>query len=149
MTLRQCLTEVRGRDPVSSLTSYVYTTTSPSSNPSISFVTSLLTSTLLFEMWIEEENRTHKRTHSLSMAENTNILYVYPNLPLVMSILLKEKYLTNLYDSPIVKQRIELGMTPLAQTAACQNLPLAGRVSHFIKNWEIITQDPWVLNDTQ
>ena len=37
-------------------------------------------------------------------------------------------------------------MSPLAQTAACQNLPLAGRVSHFIKNWEIITQDSWVLN---
>ena len=37
-------------------------------------------------------------------------------------------------------------MSPLAQTAACQNLPLAGGVSHFIKNWEIISQDAWVLN---
>ena len=52
----------------------------------------------------------------------------------------------NIYHSLIIKQLIELGMSPLAQTAAFQNLPLAGRVSHFIKNWEIITQDPWVLN---
>ena len=37
-------------------------------------------------------------------------------------------------------------MSPLAPTAACQNLPLAGGVSHFIKNWEIISQDAWVLN---
>ena len=39
-----------------------------------------------------------------------------------------------------------MGISPLAQTAACQNLPLAGGVSHFIKNWEIISQDTWVLN---
>ena len=96
---------------------------------------------------MKKKRRTgHTRTHLFSMVENTNILYVYPNLPLVMSILLKVKYLTNLYHSPIVKQLIELDMTPLAQTAACQNLPLAGQVSHFIKNWEVITQDLWVLN---
>ena len=70
------------------------------------------------------------------MVESTNILYVYPNLPLVMSILLIKEYLTNLYLSPIVKQLIEFG-TPLTQTGACQNLPLAGQVSYFIKNWEL------------
>ena len=75
----------------------------------------------------------HTRTQLSSMVKNTSILYVYPNLPLVMSILLKEKYLTNLFHSLIIKQLIELGMSPLAQTAAGQNLPLAGRVSHFIK----------------
>ena len=37
-------------------------------------------------------------------------------------------------------------MSSLAQTAACQDLLLAGCVSHLIKKWEIITQDPWVLN---
>ena len=37
-------------------------------------------------------------------------------------------------------------MSSLPQTAACQDLLLAGWVFHLIKNWEIITQDPWVLN---
>lgn len=39
-----------------------------------------------------EDNRTHE--NSLSMVENTNILYVYPNLHLVMSI--------NLFFSPSI-----------------------------------------------
>ena len=96
---------------------------------------------------MKKKRRTgHSSTQLSSMVESTSILHVYPNLPLVMSILLKEKYLTNLSHSLIIKQLIELGMSPLARTAAFQNLPLAGRVSHFIKNWEIITQDPWVLN---
>ena len=59
------------------------------------------------------------------MVENTSILYVYPNLPNFMSILLNEKYLTNLYYSLIIKQLIELGISSLAQTAACQNLLLS------------------------
>ena len=37
-------------------------------------------------------------------------------------------------------------MSLLAQRAACQSLPLAGGVSHFIKNWEIISQEGWVPN---
>ena len=37
------------------------------------------------------------------------------------------------YRSLIIEQLIELGMSSLAQTAACQNLRLARWVSHFIK----------------
>ena len=51
------------------------------------------------------------------------------------------------YHSLIIKQLIELGMSSLAQTAACQNLLLARWVSHFIKELgNNYTQDPWVLN---
>ena len=33
----------------------------------------------------------------------------------------------------------------MATELARQNLPLAGRIKHFLPNWEKLTQDPWVL----
>ena len=37
----------------------------------------------------------------------------------------------------IVKQLHALGIQDIAQRVACQKLPLAGRISHFICNWEM------------
>ena len=67
----------------------------------------------------------------------------------MLSILSKEKFLKNIAASTIVKQLNVLGIQYIAHRNACQNLPLAGRISHFIYNWEVITKDAWVLNTVQ
>ena len=36
------------------------------------------------------------------------------------------------------------GIADLATQLAIQGLPLAGRVKHFLSNWQAITQDEWV-----
>ena len=69
------------------------------------------------------------------------IAHVYPSLPLVLPILSKEKFLKNIAASTIVKQLNVLEIQDIAHRNACQNLPLAGRISHFIYNWEVITKD--------
>ena len=33
--------------------------------------------------------------------------------------------------------------------AAHTDLPFAGRITHFLSNWEVITQDTWVLQTIQ
>ena len=69
------------------------------------------------------------------------IAHVFPSLPLVLPILSKEKFLKNIAESTIVKQLNVLEIQDIAHRNACQNLPLAGRISHFIYNWEVITKD--------
>ena len=48
--------------------------------------------------------------------------------------------------STIVNKLHVMGVQKIAQRAPCKNLPLAGRSSHFIHNWEVIMIDEWVLN---
>ena len=70
----------------------------------------------------EEENRTLK--YSIKQHSGKHQYSVCLSKPPPCNVnLTQEKYLTNLFDSLIIKQLIELGMSPLAQTAACQNLP--------------------------
>ena len=42
-----------------------------------------------------------------------------------------------------------MGIDPIATGLAEQNLPLAGRLQYFKRNWEKITQDQWVLQAIQ
>ena len=67
----------------------------------------------------------------------------------MLSILSKEKFFKNIAASTIVKQLNALRIQDIAHRNACQNLPLEGRISHFIYNWEVITKDAWVLNTVQ
>ena len=41
------------------------------------------------------------------------------------------------------------GVRNIAADAAARGLPLAGRVQHFLSNWQAITQDVWVLGAIQ
>ena len=74
------------------------------------------------------------------------IVYVFLSLPLVSSILVQECNLPHLYQSTIVKQLLGMGVKDIAPSLAHKQLPLAGRIAHFIRNWEAVTQDAWVLN---
>ena len=50
------------------------------------------------------------------------------------------------YPSSVVNQLIRAGITPIATELARKNLPLAGRLQHFVRNWEKISQDQSVLD---
>ena len=39
-----------------------------------------------------------------------------------------------------------MGLEDIAPSLARNQLPLAGRIAHFIRNWEVVTNDAWVLN---
>ena len=39
-----------------------------------------------------------------------------------------------------------MGLKDIAPSLAQKHLPLAGRIAHFIRNWEVVTSDAWVLN---
>ena len=58
-------------------------------------------------------------------------------------------YVTNLTSSPIVNTLISMGVTPMAQRVAQNHTCIAGRLSLFTPNWQIITKDQWVLNCVQ
>ena len=49
------------------------------------------------------------------------------------------------YPSTIVNELKCMGIEPIATELARENLPLAGRIRHFLPNWVKLTQDPWVL----
>ena len=49
----------------------------------------------------------------------------------------------------MVNQLMGLGISPLAIELANRSLPLAGGLHHFIRNWEKITHDSWVLEAVQ
>ena len=61
-----------------------------------------------------------------------------------MSLLNKETVCT-LTHSRTAQALRNMGISDIAAELAIQNLPLAGRLSHFLSNWEAITQDEWVL----
>ena len=42
-----------------------------------------------------------------------------------------------------------MGIEPIATELARKNLPLAGRIRHFLPNWVKLTQNPWVLEAVQ
>ena len=39
-----------------------------------------------------------------------------------------------------------MGIKDIAPSLAQNQLPLAGRIAYFIRNWEVVTSDAWVLN---
>ena len=53
------------------------------------------------------------------------------------------------HPSTMVNQLIGLGILLLAIEIANRSLPLAGRLQHFIENWEKITHNSWVLGAVQ
>ena len=53
------------------------------------------------------------------------------------------------YPSNIANQLCGMGIRPIATELARRGLPLAGRLKHFISNWENLTQDQWVLEAIQ
>ena len=75
----------------------------------------------------------------------TEFVYVYPQLPLLMSVLEKEKFFltTQLLTVHALQSK---GVQHIATEMARLQLPLAGRISNFISNWEAITQDKWMLD---
>ena len=52
-------------------------------------------------------------------------------------------------DTLPIKQLKFKGKAPIATELETQGLPLAGRLQYFIKNWEMLTQDQWVLDAVQ
>ena len=74
----------------------------------------------------------------------TEFVYVYQSLPLVMSVLEKEKFFLPAQLS-MTHALQSKGIQSIATEIAHMQLPLAGRLSSFISNWEAITQDQWVL----
>ena len=70
---------------------------------------------------------------------------VFMSLPLVH--VLPEMQI--FYPSTIANQLKCMGIEPIATELARKNLPLAGRIRHFLPNWVKLTQDPWVLEAVQ
>ena len=70
-------------------------------------------------------------------------MFVYPHLPLVLFIVYKENLIA-LTQSRAVQTLRRKGVSDIATELATRGLPLAGRVNHFLSNWEVITQDEWV-----
>ena len=70
---------------------------------------------------------------------------VFMSLPLVH--VLPEMQI--FYPSTIVNQLKCMGIEPLATELARKNLPLAGKIRHFLPNWVKLTQNPWVLEAVQ
>ncbi len=40
----------------------------------------------------------------------------------------------------------DMNVVAIAPERAVMNLPFAGRLQHYLNNWECITQDSWVLD---
>ena len=49
-------------------------------------------------------------------------------------------------QSQIVHALSQMGITPMAQRVAMTSSMIAGRLALFQKNWECISNDPWVIN---
>lgn len=80
--------------------------------------------------------------------EVPDVVYVYPDLPLVFTLVLQKNF-AHLVNSVTVEVLVSKGIAPLASSIACQKVPFAGRVRYFLKNREVISQDPWVLQTIQ
>ena len=83
-----------------------------------------------------------KRARSLS--NDPQIPCVYLDLPLVYQLLTNQTFADS-KQSSIVTHLIGKGVVPLAEDTACQGTPLAGCIAYFQRNWEALTQDPWIL----
>jgi hypothetical protein len=70
-------------------------------------------------------------------------VFVYPCLPLVLSADIN--VLTPVHSSAMHSLQSK-GVRDIATEVASQDLPLAGRVQHFLSIWQFITKDQWVLN---
>ena len=68
-------------------------------------------------------------------------MYVYKNMPVVLSIIK--------FQSSIIQPLQSKGISDVATEMAQTNLSFAGRIMHFLSNWEAITQDTWVLQTIQ
>ena len=90
-----------------------------------------------------KETRLHKKDIELT------VVRLAPNLPIVMCILLKTNYIMNLMESPMINTVLSMAVRPMAQRVAINHCLIAGRLSLFSQNWEIITKDQWVLNTIQ
>ena len=72
-------------------------------------------------------------------------MYAYKCIPIVSLL----PNIINSFPSEMVKQLAQMGILPLAREHAKRGLPLAGRLRHFLRNWQVITQDQWVLEAVQ
>ena len=69
-------------------------------------------------------------------------MYVGRDLPLIFHLLIIQNYCAN----PIIMcQLFTRGISSVAQVVAQRAHPLAGRLACFVQNWEVVTQDHWVL----
>ena len=66
-------------------------------------------------------------------------IFVFTNLPLVLKFLGR----TQSSAAQLLENR---GVRNIAEDMASRNLPLAGRINHFLSSWQAITQDEWVLS---
>ena len=64
---------------------------------------------------------------------------MYRDLPLVICVLQKQSYSQS--ASVTTRALQSKGIRDVAAELASLNLPLAGCISHFRSNWEVITQD--------
>ena len=99
--------------------------------PGIQPATTLPTKRKGTEQPSEQPELKKQRTSELS------VIYVYPDLPLVTSILIQKKFLNNIHKSIIVKQLLDLGLRDIAPSLAHRQLQFAGRIAHFSRNWEV------------
>ena len=85
---------------------------------------------------ILEQREPSKRQKLLSNLITTpEIVYVYKN----MSVVLK-------FQLSMIQTLQNKGISDVVTNMAAQtDLPFAARITHFILNWEEITQDTWVL----
>ena len=82
-----------------------------------------------------------------TLVEQTpEVVYAYLNLP-VLSILPE---LQHFYPSITVNQLKAQGIVRIARALATErSIPLAGRLSHCLSNWQRVTQDRWFLEAIQ
>ena len=93
----------------------------------------------------EEENRTLK--YSIKQHSGKHQYSVCLSKPPPCNVNLTQR---EIFDKPFRftnnQTTHRVGHVSSGSNSCMSESSLAGRVSHFIKNWEIITQDPWVLN---
>ena len=53
------------------------------------------------------------------------------------------------YPATILNHLKCMGIQPMPTGLARQSLPVAGRIKHFLPNWEKLTQDTWVLETVE
>ena len=71
------------------------------------------------------------------------IVYVGPDLPLV---LIDINYVANLMRFPVVNTPHQHGCERDGTKSHPIHNNIAGRLRLFTPNWQVITQDPWVMN---
>ena len=71
------------------------------------------------------------------------------DIPIVLCILMRENYISNLITSPIINTLVNMGVSLMTQRVAETHSMIAGRLSLFTPNWRVITNDMSVLNCIQ